>query len=45
MIEDLFKHKASQNNKPPLVLSAEVPCLRHIAHKRMGYLRVMYCLF
>jgi hypothetical protein len=45
IIEDLFKHKASQNNKPPLVLSPEVPRLRHIAHKRMGYLRATYRLF
>jgi hypothetical protein len=46
MIEDLFKHKeASQNNKPPSVLSADVPRLRHIAHKRMGYLRATYRLF
>jgi hypothetical protein len=45
MIEDLFKHKASQNDKPPLVLSAEVPRLRQIAHKRMGYLRATYRLF
>jgi hypothetical protein len=38
MIEDLLKHKvASQKDKPPLVLSADVPRLRHIAHKRMGY--------
>jgi hypothetical protein len=33
MIEDLFKHKGSQNNKPHLVLSAEVSRLRYIAHK------------
>jgi hypothetical protein len=45
MIEELFKHKASPNDKPPLVLSAEVPRLRHIAHKRMGYLRATYRLF
>jgi hypothetical protein len=46
MIEDLLKHKeASQNDKPPLFLSADVPRLRHIAHKRMGYLRAMYRLF
>jgi hypothetical protein len=32
MIKDLFKHKASQNNKIPLVFSADVPHLRHIAH-------------
>jgi hypothetical protein len=42
MIEDLLKHReTSQKDKPPLVLSADVPRLRHIAHKRMGYLRVM----
>jgi hypothetical protein len=46
MIEDLLKHKeASQNDKPPLVLSADVPRLRHIPHKRMGYLSATYCLF
>jgi hypothetical protein len=39
MIEDLFKHKDSRDNKPPLVLSAEVPRLRH---KRM---RATYRLF
>jgi hypothetical protein len=34
MIEDLLKHKeASQSDKPPLVLSADVPRLRHIAQK------------
>jgi hypothetical protein len=46
MIEDLLKHReASQNKKPPLVLSADVPPLRHIAHKRMGYLTATYHLF
>jgi hypothetical protein len=46
MIEDLLKHReTSQNNKPPLVLSDDVPHLRHIAHKRMGYLRATYRLF
>jgi hypothetical protein len=46
MIEDLLKHReASQNEKPPLVLSADGLRLRHIAHKRMGYLRATYRLF
>jgi hypothetical protein len=45
MIEDLFKHKGSRNDKPPLVLSAEVCRLRHIVHKRMGHLMAMYRLF
>jgi hypothetical protein len=46
MIEDLLKHRvATQNDKPPLVLSADVPRLRHVAHKRMGYLRATYRLF
>jgi hypothetical protein len=46
MIEDLLKHReASQNDKPHLFLSADVPRLRHIVHKRMGYLRAMYRLF
>jgi hypothetical protein len=45
MIEDLFKHEGHRDDKPPLALSAEVPRLRHIAHKRMGYLRATYHLF
>jgi hypothetical protein len=45
MIKDLLKHKDSRDDKPPLVLSAEVPRLRHIEHKRMGYLRATYHLF
>jgi hypothetical protein len=46
MIEDLIKHReTTQNDKPPLVLSADVPRLRHIAHKRMGYLRTTFRLF
>jgi hypothetical protein len=45
MIVDLFKHKGSRDNKPPLVLSAEVLRLRHIAHKKMEYLRATYRLF
>jgi hypothetical protein len=45
MIEDLFKHKGSRDEKPPLVLSAEVPRLRYITQKRMGYLRATYRLF
>jgi hypothetical protein len=45
MIADLLKHKDSGDDKPPLVLSAEVPRFRHIAHKRMGYLRATYHLF
>jgi hypothetical protein len=45
MIEDLLKHKDSRDYKPPLVLSAEVPRLRHRAYKRMGYLRATYHLF
>jgi hypothetical protein len=40
MIEDLLKHReTSQNDKHPLVLRADVPRLKHIAHKRMGYLK------
>jgi hypothetical protein len=35
MIEDLFKHKDSRDDKPPLVLSAEVPRLRHIVDARL----------
>jgi hypothetical protein len=39
MIEDLLKHReTSQNDKDPLVLSADVPRLEHKANKRMGYL-------
>jgi hypothetical protein len=45
MIEDLLKNKDSRDDKPHLVLSAEVPRLRHLAHKRMGYLRATYHLF
>jgi hypothetical protein len=45
VIKYLLKHKDSRDDKPPLVLSAEVPRLRHIAHKRMRYLRATYHLF
>jgi hypothetical protein len=46
MISDLLKHReASQGERPPLILRADVPRLRHIARKRMGYLRAMYRLF
>jgi hypothetical protein len=46
MIADLLKHReASQNKRPPVILRADVPRLRHIAHKRMGYLRATYRLF
>jgi hypothetical protein len=44
MIEYLLKHRETDRN-PPLVLGADVPRLRHIANKRMGYLRATYCLF
>jgi hypothetical protein len=40
MIEDLLRHReASHDDKPPLVLKDNVPRFRHIANKRMGYLR------
>jgi hypothetical protein len=46
MIADLLKDKeASQNKRPPLILRADIPRLRHIAHKRMGYLKATYRLF
>jgi hypothetical protein len=46
MIEDLLKHReTSQNDEPPLVLKDAVLRLRHIANKRMGYLRATYRLF
>jgi hypothetical protein len=46
MIEDLLKRReTSQNDRHPLVLSADVPRLKHIAHKKMGYLRATCCLF
>jgi hypothetical protein len=46
MIEDLLKYReTSQNDEPPLVLKDNVPRLRHIANKRMGYLRATYRLF
>jgi hypothetical protein len=46
IVADLLKHReASQNERPPLILRADVPRLRHILHKRLGYLRDTYCLF
>jgi hypothetical protein len=45
VIKYLLKHKDSRDDKPPLVLSAEVPHLRQITHKRMRYLRTTYHLF
>jgi hypothetical protein len=46
MIEDLLKHRQdSQNERSPLILRAQVQRLRHIAHKRMVYIRATYCLF
>jgi hypothetical protein len=36
MIEDLLKHKDSRDDKPLLVLNAEVPRLRRIATKGWG---------
>jgi hypothetical protein len=46
MIADLLKHReASQDKKPPLILRADVPRLRYIGHKRMGYLKATYRLF
>jgi hypothetical protein len=46
MMEDLLNHReTNQNEEPPLVLKDNVPRLRHIANKRMGYLRAKYCLF
>jgi hypothetical protein len=46
MIADLLKHsEPSQNHKPPLVSSADVPRLRHIANKSIGYIMAMYHLF
>jgi hypothetical protein len=46
MIEDLLRHReTSHNDKPPLVFKYNVPRLRHIANKGMGYLRATYHLF
>jgi hypothetical protein len=45
MIKDLLKHRETNHEEPPLVLGADVPRLRHIANKRMGYLRPRYHLF
>jgi hypothetical protein len=46
MIADLLKHReASQNERPPLILRADILRLRHIAHKRIGYLKARYRLF
>jgi hypothetical protein len=45
MITYLLKHReASQNERPPLILRADVPRLRHIARKRMGYLRATWAI-
>jgi hypothetical protein len=46
MIADLLKQReANQNDRSPLILRAYIPRLRHIAHKRMGYLKATYRLF
>jgi hypothetical protein len=46
MMGDLLRHReTSHNDEPPLVHKDDVPRLRHIANKRMGYLRAMYRLF
>jgi hypothetical protein len=46
MIAELLKHReASQNKGPPLILRPDIRRLRHIAHKRMGYLKATYRLF
>jgi hypothetical protein len=46
MIANLLKHReANQNDGPPLILRDDIPRLRHMAHKRMGYLKTTYHIF
>jgi hypothetical protein len=46
MIEDLIWHReAHQNGGAPLIFFLDVPKLRRIAHKRMGFLKATYRIF
>jgi hypothetical protein len=46
MIADLIRHsEANQNGGAPLIVCTDVPKLRRIAHKRMGFLKAMYRIF
>jgi hypothetical protein len=46
MISDLIRHReANQNGGAPLIDRTDVPNLRRIAHKRMGFLKVTYRIF
>jgi hypothetical protein len=43
MLADLLRHcAANQNGGPPLILRDDVPRIRNIAYKRMGFLRKTY---
>jgi hypothetical protein len=46
MVADLIHHReANQNEGAPLIVKADVPKLRQIAHKRMGFLKATYRIF
>jgi hypothetical protein len=46
MIADLLHHReANQNGGAPLILRVDVPRLRQIANKRMGFLKATYRAF
>jgi hypothetical protein len=46
MVADLIHHReANQNEGAPLIVRADVPKLRQIAHKRMGFLKATYRIF
>jgi hypothetical protein len=46
MIADLIRHReANQNGGAPLIVRTDVPKLRKIAHKRMGFLKATYRIF
>jgi hypothetical protein len=46
MLTDLLRHRAAnQNGGPPLILRDNVPKIRNIAYKRMGFLRKTYKLY
>jgi hypothetical protein len=45
-VADLIHHtEANQNGGAPLIVRADVPKLRQIAHKRMGFLKATYRIF
>jgi hypothetical protein len=46
MIADLIHHReANQNGGAPLIIRADMPKLRLIEHKRMGFLKGIYRIF